>query len=179
MIFIMSDIISLIQHTKLMQEQPELYSLACCPFCGKADPWRHGCYYRKSDRSSTPEQSLNPVPIQRSYCPNCTKTSSVLPECIPHRRWYLWDLQEIALLLMLGGESLRAIAKEMLPSRRTLARWRNRFAAQFRLHKDTLCNLRVDLGRTSGLADFWKACLDEITLAKSMLICHVEGVFVP
>ena len=77
------------------------------------------------------------------------------------------------------GKSAYAIAKEIIPSHHTISRWMARFKKQFILHKDTLCVSFTELGRTCGLAEFWQACLEKITLGAAMRLCHVAGVFIP
>lgn len=177
MTWILSDFLSLAQYLVAVQTQ-KISDTGRCQHCGYTILWHHGYYYRKPDRS-TGTQSLNPLPIQRYFCPNCKKTCSALPECLPPRRWYVWEIQQIALSLLLAGKSLRAVAKEVTPSRRTLGRWINRFKEQLLLHKDALCNYITDLGRTSGLKDFWQACLNHFSLAQAMRLCHTAGVTVP
>jgi len=178
MVHIVAGILSLMQH-QIDKEEQESCRLEYCLCCGKAKPHFHGAYPRKTYRSGNNDSSLNPVYIQRYYCPACQKTCSVLPECIPPHRWYLWELQQIALSLLLAGKSLRAVAQEIMPSRRTIGRWINRLKEQFLVHKDTLCNHITDLGRTSGLKDFWQACLNHFSLAQAMQLCHAAGVIVP
>jgi len=175
--WILSDIVSLAQYLAIFSKG-EL-NKGRCLHCGKLGLWRHGCYLRKADRSSQSNQSLNPVYIQRYYCPDCGRTCSVLPECIPPHRWYLWEIQQMALSLLLAGKSLRAIGQKITPSRRTIGRWVNRFKEQLFVHKDTLCNHIIDLGRTTDFADFWQACLGHFSLAKAMRLCHVAEVPVP
>lgn len=177
MTWILSDILSLTQYLVTVQMK-EFSDTGRCPHCGNATLWHHGYYYRKPDRS-TDTQSLNPLPIQRYFCPNCKKTCSALPECLPPRRWYLWQIQQAALTLLLAGKSMRAIAQEITPSRRTIGRWSTRFKEQFHLHKDVLCGHFIDLGRNIGLSDFWRACLNKISLSHAMRLCHVAGVPVP
>jgi transposase-like protein len=178
MIWILSDIISLMQYVMAFEEK-EYSRKEICVHCGKTGLWCHGHYGRKADRLANTSESLNPVLIQRYYCPSCGKTCSALPECLPPRRWYLWEIQQMALMLLLTGKSLRAIAQEIVPSRRTIGRWAIRFKEQFLLHKNTLCNHIIDLGRTTGFTDFWQACLGQISLAQAMRLCHVAGVTVP
>lgn len=149
-----------------------------CPRC-KGKVWKHGVYPRQADRLNPSNQSVNPVYIQRTYCPRCRRTGSILPECIPARRWYLWNIQQAALTLLLAGKSIRAIAKEILPSRQAISRWVARFKEQLAIHRDALCSHWVDLGRASDFIGFWKACLDDCSLAKAMRLCHVAGVCVP
>lgn len=178
MVHIVAGILSLMQHLIAKEEQAP-YRLENCLCCGKANPHLHGDYPRKAYRSGDNDSSLNPVYIQRYYCPACQRTCSVLPECMPPHRWYLWEIQQIALSLLLTGKSLRAVAEEVTPSRRTLGRWMNRFKEQSLIYKDALCHHITDLGRTSGLKDFWQSCLDHFSLAQAMRLCHAAGVPVP
>jgi Homeodomain-like domain len=104
---------------------------------------------------------------------------SVLPECIPPCRWYLWEVQQMALSLFLLGKSLRAIAQEVGPSRHTISRWMNRFKEQFLLHKDVLCTNIADFGRIIDFTDFWQNCLCHFSLAQAMRLCHASGVTIP
>ena len=134
---------------------------------------------RKSDRESSPGESLNPIMIQRYYCPGCKKTFSVLPECIPPLRWYLWEVQQTMLLLFTAGQSVYAIARKSRPSCKTIRRWLTCFQEQFLLHKDTLCACFGELSRTSGFFDFWNACLKKMTLGSAMRLCHIAGVIIP
>lgn len=174
---ILAGIMSLLQY-KQSQELNQ-NRLERCLCCGLAYPWLHGCYPRKSDRSSNQDESLNPILIQRYYCPGCRQTCSVLPECLPPRRWYLWEIQQIAMMLTLNGTSFNTTAKQIAPSRHTISRWMARLREKFCFHKDVLCGHFINLGRNCGIDDFWKACLNKISLAQAMRLCHVAGVPVP
>lgn len=175
---IVAGIASLLQHINAMNQQQEHYRPLKCG-CGRAGLWRHGCYPRKADRTSSTGESLNPIFIQRLYCPECKKTCSVLPECIPRYRWYLWDIQQAIFLLILNGKSLYAAAEEMMPSRRTAKRWLDRFTEKFLSHKNALCGYIPDLGRTENFSDFWRTCLEKISLAQAMRFCHAFGEIIP
>jgi transposase-like protein len=162
-----------------MLHNGELPRLAKCP-CGKSNPHRHGTYDRKADRTGTIEESLNPVPIQRYYCPECKKTCSVLPECIAHNRWYLWEIQALALLLVFSKKSIFATANKMQISRQTISRWAGRLKEQLIFHKDILCNIFTDLGRTAtDLNDFWLSVFKQINFGAAMRFCHIGGVNIP
>lgn len=176
---IVADIESLIQHIKSIACDKTSYHPSCCYSCGKAGLWRHGFYTRKAERSTNPEGSLNPILIPRFYCPNCKKTCSALPECISPRRWYLWAEQQAVLFLILAGVSYRSIAQKLLPSRWTVARWKNRFFEMFNQHKNALTNRLPDLGRTENIFDFWPTCFEKMPLGKAMRICHYSGVIIP
>ena len=147
----------------------------CCR-CGRAKPWRNGTYSRKAERE---DKRVNPVLIQRYYCPGCKKTFSVLPECLPRKRWYLWSVQQAVLSLILTGASVRSISKILKPSRHTIARWRDWLSDKLLVHKNVLCHLFSELGRTNGLSSFWLACLEKMPLSKAMRLCHGSGVDVP
>ena len=174
MCIILPGIRTVVQHFYILEHQPMHPDR--CPHCGRCSLVKHGFYYRKADRESG---DLNPVPIQRFFCSSCDMTCSALPECIPRHRWYLWDVQQQALLLYLVGLSLRAISKVLSPAARTVARWIQRFQKQFLLHTSVLCELKPDLGRSPGFGAFWQACLKECSLAEAMRFCHVAHVVVP
>jgi transposase-like protein len=177
--WILSDVPTLKQYLSLFLQGIFLPDAARCPHCSRAGLWRHGCYDRKADRLSPAGESLNPVPIQRFLCRICRRTCSVLPECLPPRRWYLWAVQQVALEQLLSGASLRVVARAIAPSRHTLRRWWQRFKEQFHLHKDALCHHFAALGRTNGFAPFWQACFTVIPLCSAMRLCHVSGVAIP
>src|SRR3990167_3742009 len=152
---ILAGIMSLVQYKK--SQESNQHRLERCPHCGRSSPWLHGHYPRKADRTGNQEESLNPIFIQRYYCPGCRKTCSVLPECLPPHRWYLWEVQQIAIMLILQETSFNAAAKNIAPSRHTISRWIASLKEKFHLHKDTLCGHFIDLGRTIGWTDFWQA----------------------
>ena len=133
---IVSGILSLAQHLKSLETNPELYHLEYCPHpdCGKSGLWRHGFRYRKSDRENDEKSTLNPIPIVRLYCPACRRTCSLLPECIPPLRWYLWRIQQSVISLFFSGMSLNKISQKILPSRWTIKRWMERLENRFALH---------------------------------------------
>lgn len=176
---ILADIVSLAQYLKILREDPDRCRLEYCCHCGRAGPWHHGCYTRKADRSKTPSSSLNPVPILRFFCPDCHRTSSVLPECVPPRRWYLWDCQQAIFLSVLMGKSVYAIVQSVLPSRHTLYRWLQRFHEQFQAHQAVLHSHTVCFNQSPCFSDFWQAVLKIFSLGQAMRLCHVAGVFIP
>jgi len=179
MISIVAGILSLIQYQKSLINEPDRYLPEKCLCCGVAGLWRHGHYDRKADRQGTAEESLNPISILRFFCPHCRKTQSVLPECIPPRRWYLWEVQQVVFLLLLAGKSIYAIAQEVTPSRSTIKRWFIRLAERFHFHKDALCNRFIALGRNENLEGFWAACFQILSLSEAMRFCHVSGISIP
>jgi transposase len=151
-----------------------------CPHCGKSGMRCHGSYPRKADRENHGAESLNPVPIFRFYCPSCGHTCSVLPECIPPHRWYLWAVQQAALGLIILEHSLRYIATQVPPARSTIRRWNNRFKVMFILHTLHLRSRSPELGRSTGTFNlFWKACLEQMSLSWAMFWIHCAGEAVP
>lgn len=177
MVAILAGILSLLQYTE--QYRDETARLAHCPGCHRANPWRHGCYPRKPDRLNPTGKSHNPVLIPRFYCPGCKKTCSLLPECIPPRRWYLWETQQAAMLLFLLGNSARSVGKQVKPSRHTIKRWVAWLITQFKMYKDALCTHFPSFGLFIEPVSFWKHVFDKLPLSTAMRICHVSGVAVP
>ncbi len=151
-----------------------------CLTCGKCWLRCHGHYYRKADRENNSENSLNPIPVFRFYCPSCQHTCSVLPQCIPPRRWYLWTVQQLALLLITLEHSLRYIANQVTPARSTIGRWDNRFKNMFQLHALHLRSKFPELGVSANMfSTFWKACLSKMSLSEAMLWVHYAGEPIP
>jgi hypothetical protein len=165
---ILTGIDTLEQHQCRLQQAPDDYRPPRCPRCGKGGLWRHGCYGRKADRGSPPARTLNPVPVPRFRCSHCRGTCSTLPECIPPRRWYLWSVQQAALQLRLAAVSLLAASAQLPPSRKTLRRWWQRLKAGFAEHACCLRARLPTLGRTTGFAPFWQACLAQLPLSRAM-----------
>lgn len=181
MSFILPGILSLIQHFETLRKSPESYRPKRCPGCRHVGIWCHGCYTRKPDRMDLGEPSLNPVPILRFFCPECRSTCSVLPECIPPRSWYLWEVRQVIFLLLLAGESIgRTIASNgSRASRTTIKRWWQRFNSGFQKFSFQLLHHFPCLGRHSGFTKFWTACLALRPLSSAMRLLHEEGVLVP
>lgn len=177
MLHILAEILSLSQYLTQYHEN-KIERMTHCP-CGRTHPWCHGGYSRQSDRLNESSESLNPVFVQRYYCPGCRKTCSALPECIAPRRWYVWETQQEAIFLMLLGQSAYAVEKKTKPSRYTLARWFAWIMSQFILIKDALCVHFPDLGIFTQPVDFWKALFKKMSLATAMRLCHTSGICIP
>jgi hypothetical protein len=96
--------------------------------------------------------------VLRFFCRSCRRTHSRLPLCIAPRRWFDWVVQQLVLLLLLTGASLRASARQAGVDRRTARRWRhwleaaqgNRFVFHLRSHWP-------HLGATDDGPPFWRA----------------------
>lgn len=178
---ILPGILSLIQYKQDIENNlGEELRPERCECCGKMKPHRHGSYPRQSAGSrNNSDASLNPIKIQRYYCPACRKTMSVLPECIPRNRWYIWSVQQVVLLLFTQGLSMNKIAKTSAPSRHTISRWISRFKERFLIHRDTLIQIKARLSQYITFNSFWSSCLNLINLSEAMRLCHVSGVFVP
>lgn len=179
MVCIVAGILSLAQHLKTLKENPEYYRVNFCPCCGKAGLWRHGKRYRKADRESPSNSTLNPVSIVRFYCPACGRTCSALPECIPPRRWYLWAIQWVAMLLVFRGESVNKISQKIHSSRWTVSRWIARLRNQYELHALHLKLQWPWLGYKTSLTEFWIALIEKIHFSYAMLILNQQGIAVP
>lgn len=169
--------LTLEQHLRAVISTPQSYRPSHCPYCGSGGLWGHGFYGRKADHSSGAE--LNPVPVPRFRCLSCNRTCSRLPLCICPRRWYAWALQQLVLSLMLFGLSLRCAAAVTGLSRHTVRRW---WAWLRERTEDFAFHLRSrfpELGRTEGVATFWRACLSLMPLDKAMAWLDRDGLIVP
>lgn len=178
---ILADILSLIQYLSLQKYRLDQLRPTHCPSCGIAGVWAHGNYNRKPDRPADANEagSLNPIFIQRFICPVCNKTFSVLPEVIPPQRWYLWSIQQAALLTVLAGGSVRKAAAATGTARSTVRRWSSWLKERFTVYRNTLVGYITDLGRNDGTHAFWAACFTLMPLSKAMRLCHAAGEAVP
>jgi len=170
---------SLDQHLYHLEQHPEAYRPERCPHCGMGGVWRHGHYWRKADRDGEDGVYLDPVPIPRFYCHHCQTTCSRLPGCIAPRRWYLWVVQQTALVLLLSGYSLHEVARMHRPGRRTLGRWWRGLKKRFQADSFRLCSRFAELGRHLCFASFWSACLERMSLADAMGWLERDGVLIP
>ena len=141
--------------------------------------WRHGGYERKAPRGERLAFSLGPVFIPRFVCRHCRRTCSRLPMCLAPRRQYLWRIQEIVLIGLSRGDSIRQISQRVRPSRRTIGRWWARLKGQFNLHSLHLRSRFAALGRWVGVGPFWAACLERMRLGEAMAWLDRAGVVVP
>jgi transposase-like protein len=174
---ILADILFLAQHLATLNQERERYQPHQCAGCGRAKPWYHGSYPRKADRTSG---VLNPILIPRFFCRYCRKTFSVLPECIPPRRWYLWCIQQAVFLQSLLGTSFQTISADLTVSRSTCRRWMKCFEDQFLLHRSVLLARFPALGLCAETFHmFWQATLKKMSLDRAMLFCHQTGVSIP
>jgi len=176
---IIAGIDSLYQYIQQVKADPASFRPQQCPHCEKRLPWCHGHYPRKADRENPPQSSLNPIWIYRFYCAGCRRTCSVLPECIPPNRWYLWVVQQAVLLLYLSGMSIRQISQDCLPSRWTISRWIRRLIEQFQRHAFHLKSRYSWLGHASNVKQFWRACLTKLSLSTAMMTLNECGAVIP
>ncbi len=179
MAVILAGITSLVQHVHHLKTQPEDYRPARCPHCGVGGLWHHGGYTRKANRRCLRRETDEPIVIPRFRCLPCRKTCSCLPEVIPPRRHYLWDIQQLALLLAVTGVSLNQVARWFRPSRHSLRRWWRRCQSCFSLQAFHLRSCFPTLGRSVGIRDFWLNCLSQMSLSQAMFQLHRCGVVVP
>lgn len=177
--YIVSAIYLLAVYLEALKTNPEQFRPAACPHCGHAGVWCHGHYGRKSDYENSGARSLNPIPILRFYCKHCCRTCSTLPECIPARRHYPWLIQQGVMVSLISGMSFTKISKKAKPSRWTIARWFNRWQAQFLDHASHLRTLLPSLGQITDFNNFWKSVLNKWALSSAMLRLHYAGIIVP
>lgn len=176
---IISAITPLLQYLNLLSDHSENCRPSHCPHCGRGGLWGHGYYERKSDRESSGENNLNPIRILRFYCSYCKQTCSALPECIPPRRWYLWEIQQRVLQMMFVGTSANNISQSELPSRWTISRWMKSLKSKFDEFASCLKSGFAWLGYYSDFTDFWQACFAQMPLSQVMLFLNNQGVIVP
>jgi len=172
---ILAGIHSLLQHVQHQTVQPNDYRPDRCPSCGKSGLWAHGAYTRKSNRRGLNQSTDAPIRIPRFLCRDCRSTCSCLPEAIPPRRWYLWDVQQTVLYLLLGSTSLNRTATQVQPSRQTIKRWWRDLQARFIVDSAALRSRFAELGRFTGFQSFWQHCLDQMRLSRAMLYLHQCG----
>jgi len=165
-------ITSLDQHAVAVRQQAQDYRPTCCVHCGRGSLWGHGCYYRKADRS--PAGALNPVAVPRFLCPGCNRTCSRLPACVAPRRWFNWAVQQVVLLLLLGGMSLHACSLCSGRPRRTVGRWWAWLRQRHAQFSFVLRSRRPDWGRQDDMAAFWRHVIDEVSLTQAMVMLDHE-----
>ena len=155
------------------------YRPPCCPHCGVSGLWGHGCYFRKADRStSDPTKSLNPVPILRYLCNACKHTCSRLPACIAPRRWFDWFMQQLVLLMLLAGNSVRLCSHCSGRARSTVRRWRDWLGVRGDTFTFWLRSRFPELGRHPDQPSFWRDVMHNMTLMQAMAWCD-RGMDVP
>ena len=177
---ILSDISTLVQYKFKLIEQFESIRPERCWNCGMPGLHCHATYERQADRENKGSGSLNPIIIQRYICPHCKKTCSVLPECIPPRRWYPWYIQQAVLLACLFGKSLNEISRQHIPSRSTCKRWWEWLQERTNHFTHELKSMFPGtLGRCPDFKMFWSSCIKTMNLSKAMWYCHQNGVIVP
>jgi transposase-like protein len=152
-----------------------------CPHCQHPIIHPHGHYKRKADREHRwNTDSLNPVVILRYRCGSCRRTFSALPECIPPRQWYLWEIQEQVLKANIAGDSKNAISQKVLPSRRTIGRWLSRFTEIWQNLQHHFKACWTELGNVANtFTEFWQALLQKTSLASTMHYLYDCGERIP
>lgn len=177
---IIPEITSLYQYLELFKENPLQFRPKFCPNCKAVVLMRyHGVYYRKPDRENPSTSNVNPIPVARFFCSICRRTCSVLPECIPPRRWYLWSTQQTVLAKIVNGVSFNKTANEVIPSRRTAARWWRCLNERYPEHYLHLCSRFPWLGYSDGIKKFWQSLFEKIKLSTAMFLLNNTGVFIP
>ena len=167
------------QHQAQLENDPDSYKPECCPRCGKAGLHHHGHYERNVPRGEGLALALCSLIVLRFFCLTCRRTCSRLPSCLSPRRQYWWKRQQAALEGLSAGESVRKVAREMMPSRRTIGRWRHWIEREFDLHSLHLRSRFAQLGRAEGWQAFWSLCFQTMSLSAAMGWLDRMGVSVP
>jgi transposase len=176
--YINQNVVTLTHYLKLIEGGAKALRPPRCINCGKRSVWCHGTYVRKVHEKSLGIESLKPVnvPIFRYLCSFCKHTFSVLPKFISPRRWYVWAVQQAALLLIISGCSSTYTAKQLNLVINTCRRWIKNLKHKLLLHAFHLRSRFPELGRNDGsFIAFWSACLKQMSLAKAMYFIHRDG----
>ena len=168
---ILASVTTLEQHLDAVAKNSEVYRPLCCPHCGVARLWCHGCYFRKADRRTAPDVTLNPIPILRYLCRVCKHTCSRLPACIAPRRWFDWVMQQLVLLMLLAGNSVRQCSDCSRRACSTVRRWRDWLGARGDTFTFWLRSRFPELGRHSNHDSFWQHVMQSMTLMQAMAWC--------
>ena len=176
MAIILPEVHSLEQHIQQLQSNPESYRPRHCPDCGNTSIWCHGHYHRHPDRHNKARDSLNPIPVPRFICPRCRISCSVLPECIPPGRWYMWSIQQAMLVQVLSGS---LDVDQSFPHVRSAWRWWARLRQRFKLHQFKLASLLPVLGQYDSVTDLWHDVLSRWRLSSAMLFVQQSGEVIP
>ncbi len=169
-------IVSLQHHLDELARAPAVYRPPQCPQCGLARLWGHGHYDRKADRGSG---VLNPIPVPRFVCRGCGGTCSVVPSCVPPRRWYAWSQQAAVLLSLLSGTSLRECADTCGCARSTVRRWWQWLRHRHEQYAFHLRSHWPEWGRAGSWQQFWQIALAQEPLREVMAWLDRHGVVVP
>jgi hypothetical protein len=146
----------------------------------------HGSYDRNPDRPlKIGKKLLNPLKIMRYICKyvECKKTCSFLPECIAHKRWYIWKVQQSIIQDRLYGMTWDSISRTRDVPIKTCRRWyywlKNKFHDHAHVLKNVAGNLSQVLTDCIDFKSFWQKCFAHIGLDRAMLLCHQAGVGIP
>ena len=167
---ILASITNLEQHAQALAGDSEAYRPVACPHCQQAGLWRHGRYERKADRSAGAGESLNPVAVLRFLCRACERTCSRLPACIAPRRWYDWAVQQVVLLMLLAGGSVRRCAACTCRDRHTVRRWRDWLRSRSEAFAFFLRSRLPEFGRFADHESFWRKVIEALSLAQTMAL---------
>ncbi len=174
---IVAGILTLQQHRETLEKDPKRYQPEQCPHCECGQPWHHGHYERKADRShGSPE---NPILIPRFYCDHCHRTCSRLPSCVAPGRWYSWAIQQSVLLLLLLRHSFSSTSLHVGPSRDTCRRWLHWLQNRHVLWRFRLCEAHPNWGRAPEWPQFWQRVWEEQPLSELAAWLDHHGVTVP
>ena len=164
----------------LLKEKPQIFKPESCLHCGLKVLWNHGAYFRKPDRPTLSGKHLNPIRILRFICKFCKRTCSTLPECIPPRRWFLWDIQQSVIEDCLSQKSINSIHNQSGVSRHTINRWSTWLIEdRFKPFAYRLKTLVPWLGTNAAPTAFWAACFNIVSLSKAMLTVNNLGDIIP
>ena len=80
---------------------------------------------------------------------------------------------------LLRGWSIRSLAKQLWPSRRTIGRWWQWLRGRVDAYGLHLRSRFAELGRAGDARGFWSACFERMSLGEAMGWLDTAGVVVP
>lgn len=165
---IVASITSLEAHAAALASGVDALRPLNCPHCNGCKLWGHGYYDRKADRQPGGHGSLNPVAIARFLCAACLHTCSRLPLCIAPRRWYNWAVQQLVLLLILTGCTVKRCSGCTGLGRHTVRRWRDWLCQRGEVFVFHLRSRFAQLGRQSDTPALWLSVMNAMGLGVAM-----------
>lgn len=175
---ILSEVASLPEHAKRLINQPEDYRPEQCPHCNHTHLWGHGHFTRKP----LGDCDIKVVEVPRWRCLGCKTTFSVLPSCIPPRRWYMWIVQQAVLVYLLSGGTQEQCFDDLAhlgPAPCTIQRWWRWLKRKNNEFSHHLRNLQPEWGRTADLREFWRVAIAEKQMRELMAYLDAQGLTIP
>jgi transposase-like protein len=175
---ILPNIASLYEHVHRLLNQPMDYRPEKCPHCNHTHLWYHGHFTRKPRGDS----DIKEVKVPRWRCTDCRRTFSVLPSCVPPRRWYLWSVQQALLVCLLSGATQEQCAEDLAhlgPALCTIQRWWRWLKRKNNDFSHYLRSFKPEWGRTADWREFWRVAMADEPMRELMAYLAAQGLTIP